>query len=442
MDPAAGPGRASAWLQWVFVALCLLYALLVHHGLGPILGARASAWWEPRNFFDDYGFLLPLLETTPRALIGFAVPALLLTAAVFLTGESAFARALALASVFATLLFTYYGLQSDIWTFFGWRGSAVMATMSLLLGLAAAAPFLARSWLRLGWPLRVVLYAPFCLVVVAFIRNATGTDPSLRFAISPWPAVPVFGLEVGALFLFVGFAGVAVGARGFAALRAGQAGIGRAVATAAAGVALPVAILAAGSALGLLPFQLGPRVAVFVAAACALGMGAVVAFQRGAGAEALRMRVHGIAVGAALVGIPLIGGQAWARLDYYVTREIRARQITDALAAHLEAEGLYPDELSELVPHYLKALPEPAIGFGFLYDGKFRYRSFGTSFLLEFPAPRWVECAYTPPYEDEDEEEPDDVEYSEEDEKWGMAPGEDDSLGEAWSCPSSPPELL
>ena len=86
------------------------------------------------------------------------------------------------------------------------------------------------------------------------------------------------------------------------------------------------------------------------------------------------------------------------------------------------------------------------------------------------PAPRWVECAYTPPYDGEDEGE---------DENWGVGgydgpPGssyadddpidvaaageggaesagegsndpdaepEGDSLDEAWSCPEKPPEL-
>ncbi len=104
-------------------------------------------------------------------------------------------------------------------------------------------------------------------------------------------------------------------------------------------------------------------------------------------------------------------------------------------------EQVYPDELEELVSdRYLEALPEPAIGFGFLYDGSFRYRSFGTSYILEFPAPRWVECAYSPPYEDEEE-----LEDDEELEPWEIqdaaADGGDDSLGGAWSCPSRPPEL-
>ena len=125
--------------------------------------------------------------------------------------------------------------------------------------------------------------------------------------------------------------------------------------------------------------------------------------------------------------MPLLTSEVWARWDYYWTREHRAREIINAMEQYVEKEDLYPDELEDLVKAgYLDEIPEPAIGFGFLYDGHFRYRSFGSSFILEFPAPRWVECAYTPPYEDEEEEGYED---------------EGDSLGEAWSCPKKPPEL-
>ena len=38
---------------------------------------------------------------------------------------------------------------------------------------------------------------------VAFERNVTGTDDTLLFAISPWPVVQVFGLEVFASIIAV-----------------------------------------------------------------------------------------------------------------------------------------------------------------------------------------------------------------------------------------------
>ena len=144
------------------------------------------------------------------------------------------------------------------------------------------------------------------------------------------------------------------------------------------------------------------------------------------------------------MGIPLLSGQAMARYDYYVAREHEAREIIDALESYLVREEIYPDELDDLIgAGDLEAIPEPSIGFGFLYDGHFRYRSFGTSFILEFPAPRWVECAYTPPYEDDDEDFFDDEAEDDEPDEFDNLPGMsgDDSLDEAWSCPSKPPEL-
>ena len=52
----------------------------------------------------------------------------------------------------------------------------------------------------------------------------------------------------------------------------------------------------------------------------------------------------------------------------------------------------------------LERIPAPSIGFGLLHQREFRYVSFGTSYILEFPAPRWVECTYSAPYVDEEEE--------------------------------------
>ena len=79
----------------------------------------------------------------------------------------------------------------------------------------------------------------------------------------------------------------------------------------------------------------------------------------------------------------------------------------------------------------LASLQRPTIGFDALYDHDFRYRDFGSSFILEFAAPRWVECAYTPPYpEDED-----DVDVA------AGEPDDGDLSSGAWSCPSTPPKM-
>jgi hypothetical protein len=141
-------------------------------------------------------------------------------------------------------------------------------------------------------------------------------------------------------------------------------------------------------------------------------------------------------VAAALVGLPLLIGTAWARWDYAKTRDRHAQRIIDALAAHYERESVYPDDLQTLVAEgLLDRIPEPEIGFSRPGDppAAFVYQAFGTSYLLEFAAPRWVQCAYNPPYDDEDDE--------------SLAPASDaseddaDLAGGSWSCPSKPPEL-
>ena len=63
---------------------------------------------------------------------------------------------------------------------------------------------------------------------------------------------------------------------------------------------------------------------------------------------------------------------------------------------------------------------------------EFVYQNFGESYLLEFSAPRWIQCAYNPPYRE------DEGEAAEE----GAAAEPDDGMGRGeWSCPSKPPEL-
>ncbi len=437
------PASEPRWeaLCWLFAILALLYAFTVHHGLGPRPSALELAWFQPRGFFQSWDWLAWAFEPTRRVFVVFVAPALALAAATFISGRSALARALALSAVVASLLFCFYGeVATRIWEFFHWRASAVLVLMSLAVGFALASPLLAASWLRLRWPLRLAVYLPVVFLVVAFIRNATGTDSNLRFAISPWPAVPVFGIEVGALFVMVWLLGAAIGVSGLAWARAGARGAPAALVGVALGIAVPLGLLALGSALGMLPFRAGAATLGFVAAACAVAI-AITGTLGLHGGDSVRRRALHLAVGTGLIALPLMAGEAWARWDYYQTREHRAGELIDAMERYYEKEEIYPDELDQLVSgRYLEALPEPAIGFGFLYDGSFRYRSFGTSYILEFPAPRWVECAFSPPYEDEEEEPVEDEEL----EPWetaDYAAAGDDSLGGSWSCPSKPPPL-
>jgi hypothetical protein len=330
----------------------------------------------------------------------------------------------------------------------------VLSLMALVVGCSLAAPWLAQSWLRLSWPLRLLVYLPVVFAIFAFVRNATGTDESLLYSISPWPAVPVFGIEVGALFAAAWLVGTGVGLRAIAQ----PIGWPRRLAGLLFAVTLPVLLLWIGSTLGLFPFRAGPRTFLGAALVTALSIALAAAVRRGG--DRLRWRARHLLVGAALVGIPLIASEAAARYDYFLTREIRARRIIDALDSFFRRETVYPDSLAQLVESGdIDAIQPPAIGFRFLDAAKFRYQNFGTSFILEFAAPRWVECAYTPPFSEEEEDVGSEGLSDEEAEPANPAdaeapppnpadapedePGadEDASLGEAWSCPSKPPEL-
>jgi hypothetical protein len=468
--PADGGGRGRAALGWALAAASVLYAFAIHHGIGPGPVGVELRWYEPRGFLLRWSWLAWAFESAPRLIVALTLPVLALSLGVVATTASAVARAISVICVVATPLYLFYGDQATrVWEWFGWRGSAVLALLAVCVGLSLTAPLLAASWLRLRWPARLAAYLPFALGAIAFIRNATGTDPSLRFNISPWPVVPVFGLEVAALFVAAWLLGIALGLRGVAEWRNGPGRLPRLVLGVALGVAVPALLLAVGSQFSLFPFRVGrgEYLASALVSALAIGLAASLGVR---GAEGARLRSLYSGVGAGLVLLPVLLGQAWARLDYFVTREHRAREIIDALQARFDREGIYPDELEELVESRdLEEIPRPAIGFGFLYDGEFRYRGFGTSFLLEFPAPRWVECAYTPPFEDEDGEGA--AEDEGELEAWereappapegseaeaggadaGATPSEageaaaeaddDAALGEAWSCPSKPPEL-
>jgi hypothetical protein len=468
-EPQAGGGRslAAVLVGWTAVAAALGYAVLIHYGVGPNNQGREWHWYTPRSFLLDVDLLYPVFESLGRALAGVGIPAAALAILVIALCRSAVGRALALTSLVAVLLFVFYGVQAPfVWNFFHWRASAVLSLTALVVGCSLAAPWLAESWLRLSWPLRLLVYLPIVFAIFAFVRNATGTDENLQFAISPWPAVPVFGIEVGALFVAAWLVGTGVGLRAIAR----PIGWPRRLAGLLLAVALPVLLLWIGSQLGLFPFRAGPRTFLGAALVTAISIAVAAAVRRGG--NRLPRRARHLLVGAALIGIPLIASEAAARYDYFLTREIRARRVIDALDSFFKRETVYPDSLTQLVESGdIDAIQPPAIGFRFLDAANFRYQNFGTSFILEFAAPRWVECAYTPPFSEEEEDvgseglgdeqaqpaspseaeapavNPADAEApppnpaDAPDDEPGAGGDQDGSLGEAWSCPSKPPEL-
>jgi hypothetical protein len=435
VSAAAAAAPRPRWpgaVGWALTLLAVGFAVWVYWGLGP--RSKSRAWWEPKASVAralSETSLAPLVEELPIALGGFGLASLALCAAVFATSRSAAARFLAVFGVLATLGFVFYAIEARfVWSFFRWRWSASLALFSAAIAAALTAPLLAASWLRLRWPLRVAVYLPLLLGVLAYERNVTGTDPALRFAISPWPVVQIFGLELGASCIGAVVMGVGIGLAAAARARRGG-GAPLWLLGAAAAALLPAAVLGAAALQDLLPFAArtgffvvlsGTSLAVFAVAASAGLAG-------DAGRTAERALVW--SAGGVLVLAPIVLGQVLARIDYETTRDGRAQEIIDGLDRYRAREGAYPDALEELVSAGdLERIPVPGVGFRLLTDQTFVYQNFGESYLLEFSAPRWIQCAYNPPYlvdEDELEEEAEDG---------------DDTLGHGeWSCPSKPPEL-
>jgi hypothetical protein len=444
------PGAARFAVPGLLLTTSIAWMFLVHHGLGPRPEVPTSElrWWSPRGFWSQalIGSSWEwLIDERPKGIAFFGAPSLLLLFGVWATTRSALMRVAALVTTIATFLFLYYALGSGVtqvaWTFFHWRASGTMLAVATVFGCVLGSPWLAASWLRQSWPVRIALLVPVVLLVLAIERNVTGTNDHLPFAISPWPAVQVFAIEAFGTTVAAQLAGVALALVGLRAWRLSKRMVSGVLAL-IGGVALPALASRAFAALELLPYRVTEQRMVGAALLCAL-LVAIAAATTRFDAKRLRQRALHFATAAALVGLPLFVGTAWARFDYSRTRDVAAQKVIDALAKYYEKESVYPDSLSQLVEGgYLDALPTVSIGFREpgAAATPFTYQAFGTSYLLEFSAPRWVQCAYNPPYADEDaDDEPAaDVASNAED---GDAPDPDAELGGAWSCPSKPPEL-
>lgn len=445
------PGAARFVVPGVLLALTLLWTLLIHHGLGPRPEVPNSElrWWSPRGFWTQalIGSSWEwLLNERAKGVWIFGAPSLLLLFGVWATTRSALMRVAAFIATLATFLFLYYALGSGVtqvaWTFFHWRASGTMLAVAAVVGCTLGSPWLAASWLQRGWPARIAWMLPVILVVLAVERNVTGTNDQLPFAISPWPAVQVFGIEAIGTTVAAQLAGIALALVGVRNWRKNKRFVSGLFAL-LAGIALPAVAWRGLAALELLPFLVDESRMTGAAVTCAVLVGIAAAGVR-FDPKRLRQRSRHLATAAALVGIPLFFGTAWARWDYSRTRDVSAQRILDALARYYARESVYPDALSQLAEAgFIDAIPSVHIGFRppGTPPTEFTYQAFGTSYLLEFSAPRWVQCAYNPPYADDelgDEDEPTADVASNAD---TAAADADADLGGAWSCPSKPPEL-
>ena len=266
--------------------------------------------------------------------------------------------------------------------------------------------------------------------MLVYERNVTGTDPALRFAISPWPVVQIFGLELGAACLGALVTGVGIGLAAVARARSGGGAALWALGAAAAAL-LPVCALGLAALQELLPFAAGPGFFALLA-------GASLAAFALAASLGLRRRLRAHRARAALV---------WSVGGVLVLRADRPRPGARAHRLHHDPRRPRPGDhrrpgplsrargrvsgrarRSSSRPATSRTIPVPRIGFRLLTDQEFVYQNFGESYLLEFSAPRWIQCAYNPPY------------LEDEAERGAGRDGETSATGE-WSCPSKPPEL-
>jgi len=414
----------GAWIGWGALAIEAVYLVALHQGVGLAPAGVPPAWWYPTRSWLHVDWISALEETPVRAVVMAGVPAAVLAAFVFRATSSAVARWLAISGILTALLFGFYGFVAPrVWQFFHWRGSLVMVTIGASVGAALTSPWLASSWLRRHWAWKLALYLPILLGTVTLLRQTTGTDETLAFNFSPWPAVTIFGLEIGAYAVTGLLLGLAIAVAGLSAWPARPA---RAAAGVGLGVATPIVWM--GARFGSLPGGLDWELAVVAMVAAGL----VAWTSRPDRTAELQRRASLLGLGGVLVLLPLFIGRALSTADYTVTRFVRAQELIDALSRYYAKQDGYPDSLDELVElGYLKSLPRPRVGsdlvtslVGFEPE-KFSYQSLGSSYVLEFDFTEWVQCAYNPPWEDEDD----------------VGEDEDDGVGEAWSCPDSRPEL-
>lgn len=409
------PASASPLLRalgWILAAIAIAYTVFIHQGLAVPPNGMVTEWWHATGFLRDWESVGSWLDRPRFGIVMLSLPAALLTLLVFLSTPSAIARTAAISSTVTVSIMSFYGLSSAlrIWEFFHWRGSLVIVLTGLAVGCTLGAPWLAGSWLRLKGRWKLVTYLPVFFAVASIMRNATGTDEDLFFNVSPWPAIPVLGLDIGSYTIVGLMIGLAVG---LAILSREEQAPARKVLGFAIGAVIP-----------LLWFDYRfphteVRILVVGLALCALILALALVTRSSGRRQELRRRAAHLAAGAALVALPLLSGGVLADADHARIRNVQAEALIEALSRYYHDEYEHPESLEALVEGgYLDEIPEPRIGFqiyyalGWLDPLGFEYRNLGSSYVLEFSSTEWVTCLYNPPWEPiegEEEEEEEEV---------------------------------
>jgi len=422
--------RAAVRIVYVLGFLALAFAWYEFLGAGATPSERAGdvPWWKPAGWARslEWEALAPLQQIgadtvqarhegrfEPRSLIPlglFSAPAVAMIVLGFALFRSALARAALLALGLALCAFAYYGwLDVETWQDYGWRWPAVLLATSAYLALFALAPAIVAALAARPLAVRIAALLAFVVPIYVLSIEVTGTNPTLQWNLSPWPTLTLYGfLLFGLLF-------------GVIHLAAGVGLVLRGRVPGARGVALgALAAAAVAAALRGIPFQATTPLRL---AALALPAAALAAWA-GRGPRARATAACFLAAGALLIA-SIKAGQWHAEWFLARGRDGIAPEVIAALERHRAAHDVYPATLEALVPEQLPAIRQPHVGWLDWDEEVFTYTDLGDSFLLEFSGPLWVQCAYSPPYEEEVAE--------------AEAAGE--RLEAAWSCERKPPRL-
>lgn len=413
----------------LFLGVAAVYYEFLGAGATPSERAQHVDWWKPAGWARslDWAALKPLQEIgadtvqarhegrfEPRSLVPlalFAAPIAGATALGFAMFLGAAIRAGLLALGLTLSAFSYYGwLDVETWQDYGWRWPAVLVTTSLYLAIFALAPALVAAVRRRPWPAQAAALLAFVLPIWLLSIEVTGTNPTLQWNLSPWPTVTLYGF----LLFGLGFGVIHVASSAGLAVRGTRNG---AVNLALGALAAAVVALA----LHRIAFE---QATVLRLVALALPAALIVAL---AGRRAATRRPAATAYLTA--GILLIAavkaGQVHAEWFLAHARDEIAPKVIAAIESFHARADAYPAELAALVPEHLPAIEQPHVGWLDWDEEVFTYTDLGGSFLLEFSGPLWVQCAYSPAYEEEKAGE--------------AAAGE--RLEAAWSCERKPPRL-
>lgn len=409
--------RNHSPLGWLSVLINAAYAVYGYYGFAPPPGGMPTDWWHGRTFILDFESMGGYVDNPLMGAIVYALPAAVVCAITFYSMRSVIGRLASLWCLLASFLYAASGFAASApWVLFSWRFTAALELIALSLAATLMSGLLVKSWLRYGAAARALIYLPIFIAIIAAVRGATGTSEQMAFMVSPWPIFTTYGLETGASLVAVFIISIALG---LLTLSRGTIDL-----AAVAGLAIAIACPAIWIGLGESEITFDVISPLFLCALAAALIGACsVVRSDGKRRQALVMRGFHLGLGGVLGFVPIYSGHALAAGDYSYNRFVQAPQVIEALQSHIKKEEFYPEKLADLVEAgYLDEAPKPRTGFALLEtlgladEVKYRYNEYGSSFILEFDARFWVQCAYSGNYYFDEEE--DGEEYEDEEPTW------------------------